>query len=407
LRIITAKWVLTCDDDFEIIEDGAVVFDEKIIDVGKTKDIKNRYKDADVIKTNSNSVIMPGLINSHVHLEFSANKTTLKYGDFIEWLYSVIKNREDLIQKADLEMIDSKIALMLKSGTTTIGAISSYGADLEPCVDSKMNVVYFNEVIGSKPDMVDTLFDDFKARLKNAKENSTNSFIPGVAIHSPYSVHPFLLREVLKIAKNEDLSVTAHFLESTHEKEWLENSTGKFKPFFEDFLNQKTSLTTPMEFLDSFKDLKKLSFTHCTKAEQQEFKKIKELNGSIIHCPVSNRLLNNSKLDLNNIENINLSLGTDGLSSNYSLDLFDELKNALFLHTEINIQKLSSQLLKAATNGGAKVLGLDKGILKKEFDADIIAFELADKIEDIKDIAMFTILNKKPIEKIYIKGSEL
>jgi hypothetical protein len=66
---------------------------------------------------------------------------------------------------------------MKKTGTTTIGAISSYSFDLEPCVKSPINTVFFCEVIGSKGDMVDTLFADFKNRL-NIKSLSEESCDP-------------------------------------------------------------------------------------------------------------------------------------------------------------------------------------------------------------------------------------
>jgi RIO kinase 1 len=61
------------------------------------------------------------------------------------------------------------------------------------------------------------------------------------------------------------------------------------------------------------------------KAFNDELKQIKNLNGTIIHCPNSNRLLGNSSLNLEYLDGINLAMGTDGLSSNYTLNLFDEI----------------------------------------------------------------------------------
>lgn len=52
---------------------------------------------------------MPGLINSHIHLEFSANKTSLKYANFYSWLNSVIKNREKLIENAKTSLIKQEL----------------------------------------------------------------------------------------------------------------------------------------------------------------------------------------------------------------------------------------------------------------------------------------------------------
>jgi len=403
-KFLSSDWILTCDDNFTIIQNGAIVFDKQIIDIGPQEDLLKKYPHLQNQYCGVNSVLMPGLINSHIHLEFSANKTTLKYGNFMDWLGSVIANREDLIEKATKKLIDKELNQMLQSGTTTIGAISSYGFDMPSCIDSPLNVVYFTEVIGSKADMVDTLFTDFQARLKSAKLSKKDNFIPAIAIHSPYSVHPFLVREVLKIAKDENLSVSAHFQESIAENEWLNKSSGEFTAFFKNFLQQTISTGKPSEFLQLFKGVKNLSFTHCVQANKDELVQIKELEASIIHCPKSNRLLDNSLLNLNYIKDINLAIGTDGLSSNNSLSLFDEIKTAFFMHTSIHPNILSEQLLLNATKGGADCLGLNKGILTKDKDADIISFTLPDSCDEKQNLPTAIILHTSKVDQTYIQG---
>lgn len=399
-----ASWLLTCDKDNTIIKNGGIVFDDKIIEIGSFDTLKEKYPKCRIKQAKQNSVLMPGLINSHVHLEFSANKTTLQYGNFMDWLHSVIENREILVEKATTKFIEDKLTKMYKSGTTSIGAISSYGFEMQACINSAINVVYFNEVIGSKADMVDTLFTDFNARLSQSLSNKSKSFIPGVAVHSPYSVHPFLLRESLNVARQNNLSVTAHFLESHEEKEWLEKDSGGFLSFFENFLGQTSSVTTPLEFLNQFKNIENLSFTHCVEANKDELKKIKELDATINHCVTSNRLLNNSVLNLNNLKDINYSIGTDGLSSNNSLSMFDELRNALMMHSTSSLNDLASDLLVAATKGGAISLGLNKGELSKDKDADMILFTLPDELKDETNLATHIILHTNEVEKIIIGG---
>ena len=404
MNILSAKWVITCDKNFSIIENGAIVFTDKIIDIDTIQNIKKKYPKEEVLEAVNNSVLMPGLINSHVHLEFSANSTTLKYGNFLAWLNSVLKNRETLIEKATNKLISIKLDRMKKTGTTTIGAISSYSFDMEPCVKSPINTVFFCEVIGSKADMADTLFADFKSRLNSAKQYASKNFIPAIAIHSPYAVHPFLVRESIALAKLENLSVSTHFLESPEEFEWLHRNEGLFIDFFKNFLGQSTAVTKPMEFLNQFSNIKNLSFTHCVEASDNDLEKIKSLNAVINHCPTSNRVLNNTKLDLSKLGDIKFSIGTDGLSSNNSLSMFDELRTALMIHTNENIIEFSKTLLRAATINGSIALGLNKGSLEKQKDADIISFNLSDKIEDKEDIAMQIILHTKSVNKTIIGG---
>lgn len=404
MKIISANWIVTCDENNRIIKNGTVVFDDKILEIDTLVNIEKKYPNIEVLKLEENSVLMPGLINSHVHLEFSSNTTTLKYGNFMSWLNSVIKNRDDLINKADKKLISTKLDRMKKTGTTTIGAISSYSFDMEPCVKSSINTVFFCEVIGSKGDMVDTLFADFKDRLNSAKRFKSKNFIPAIAIHSPYSVHPFLVRETLNLARVEDFAVSSHFLESPEEFEWLHKNEGSFLDFFKNFLGQEKAVTKPMEFLNLFSNIKNLSFTHCVEASDVDLEKIKDLGASINHCVTSNRILNNSKLDLSRLKDIPFTIGTDGLSSNNSLSMFDELRNVLMIHSDKNIVDFSQSLLKAATSNAANALGLNKGRIKKDFDSDMITFTLPDEVEDMDDLAMQIILHTKFMDKVIIGG---
>ena len=403
MKILRADFLITCKDDFEIIEDGVIFFDENIIDIKKYSEVKQ--KDYNIEYLGENSVILPGLVNPHVHLEFSANRTTLSYGDFITWLGSVIRNREELIEKREI-FIKKALNNILKSGTTAIGAISSFGGELKECVSSELKVVYFNEILGSRADTVDILFQDFKSRLHISEDMADEKFIPAISVHSPYSTHPVLAKNALDIAIKKNYLISTHFMESQAERDWLDNGTGDFIKFFNSFTPNAKPLCSGLEYLDLFKDTKTL-FTHCTKATKEEIDKIESQNGYITHCPVSNRLLGNGRLKIEQLNENILTLGTDGLSSNISLNLWDEMRMALMLHDNEDINKLAKQLLKMATKNGAKSLMLNSSELKKDKKADIIVVSLPDKIISKDELATHLILNTKEAKKVFIDGKEI
>jgi cytosine/adenosine deaminase-related metal-dependent hydrolase len=118
-------------------------------------------------------------------------------------------------------------------------------------------------------------------------------------------------------------------------------------------------------------------------------------------------LLTNSKLDLEKLDDIDFAMGTDGLSSNNSLNMFDELRNALMIHEHHNINELGALLLKAVTKNGAKALGLNKGVLKESFDSDMIVLQLPHGIEDETSLASHVILHTKQAKKVIIGGKNV
>ena len=382
----------------------SIAFDKKIEKIAPFDELIEMYPDAQRTTLRENSLLMPGLINAHVHIEFSANKTELSYGDFMSWLYSVIENREELIGGCNIECMKNACDTMLDNGITTFGAISSHGMDLDACVSAKQNVVYFNEVIGSQATMADALYADFLSRLDASKLVKREGFYPAVAIHSPYSVHPVLIKKALKIVKDEKLKITAHFMESQAERDWLDNSNGEFKEFFHKLVKQESNVSNAKEFLELFNENETL-LTHVVHANEKELDTVSKAKHTVIHCPISNRLLGNPTLNIKalNEKNIRWIVATDGLSSNYKLDLFEEMKMSLFMHSDAPLLKFAQALLDGVTIHAADALGLNTGEIAEGKNADMIVLDL-DK-EPTKELAIHLILHRYNISKVYINGT--
>jgi len=402
LYILLAHAIFTHDS---ILRNHGIVFDKTILEVTPNDELRSRYGEL-CIELGEGSVLLPGLINSHVHLEFSANRSTLEYGEFMPWLSSVMRHRDDLIHGCEQECMDNAIKAMLQTGTTAFGAVSSYGFDMESCFKAPQKVVYFNELIGSDPLMADALYGNFQERLFASQELKREGFYPSVAIHSPYSVHRVILQKALKYAHVNQLRTTAHFMESRDEREWLDSNSGNFAPFFANFLKQTVAANTASEFLDYFDTIPTL-FTHAVHATADELAKLTKHSHTIIHCPISNRLLGNGVLDIHALETQKSSfvLGTDGLSSSYSLDLFEEMKIALFLHSSHDLLSLAKTLWKSVTSIPAHALRLNCGTIAPNYDADIVVVHVDYPINDQLPIHLIT--QPRTIDVVYIQGEKV
>ncbi|PID47978.1 MAG: amidohydrolase [Proteobacteria bacterium] len=406
MKILKADFILTCNERFDILQDKAICFDKNIIEIGEEKILRSKYPAAKFEKSPKNTILMAGLINPHTHLEFSANRSILTYGSFIPWLNSVIKNRDEIMELSTKESIEKALNEMLESGTTTIGAISSAGLDLEVCKKSKARVVYFNEILGSNPASADVLFEDFKSRLLVSLQEKNDRLIPAISVHSPYSTHPILAKKALEIAQKNDFLVSTHFMESLAEREWLNKGSGEFVNFFAPFNPHAKPFLSGSEYLKLFKNNKTL-FTHCVHTNKKELNIIKNQNATITHCPASNRLLGTGLMDYKATKDINLTLGTDGYSSNRSLNMWDELRVALFSHTNEALRILAKDLLKSATINGAKALHLDAGSLEVGKKADLILIELKQIPKSIDQLPLQLILHTKKVKKVFIEGEYL
>ncbi len=399
VNILYPKFIVTPE---EVLENVAVAFSKKIEAIDTLENLRKRYPDANVEHFSSHA-LLPGFANPHLHLEFSANRATLSYGDFIIWLESVIRHREKLITRCDETCFLQTIDHIIRSGTTAIGAISSYGEDLQALSDSPLKVQYFTEIIGSNPATADVAYADFMERFYRAKGKESERFKAGVAIHSPYSVHHILAQKALQTAKREDALVSVHFMESLAEREWLDSARGDFLRFFQKYLNQSHPFNDPIEFLKLFKDLKTL-YVHMVWANEKEMEVIENGRSIIIHCPISNRLLGNGVLDLGKIGSIPYTLATDGLSSNYSLNMYEEMRAALFLHPEPNAVAFAKELIVRACRASGDVLDFNAGAIGIGLDADMQLVKIPKDLETKEEIYLHILLHTHQPHITFIQG---
>jgi cytosine/adenosine deaminase-related metal-dependent hydrolase len=138
-------------------------------------------------------------------------------------------------------------------------------------------------------------------------------------------------------------------------------------------------------------------------AKDEELERMKK--GAIIHCPVSNRLLGNGVLDLKRVEKHDLpyTLATDGLSSNYSLNMYEELRAALFMHPYKEVTSFAKELI-IKTTSFAQWLGFESGTLEPGKRADLQVVQVPEDLEVEDEIYLHLILHTKNPLAVYLKG---
>lgn len=384
IEIFGAGLVFVCDEKFEILHNGGIAFEshkDSILRVGDYESLCAEFKNAKKTFL-PNGILLPALINAHIHFEFGGVLAQFCYGDFGAWLDSLMKNRDNVLENdAFSSIITQGINEQLKAGVGSVGAISSYGNDMEILAHSPLRCVYFNEAIGSNAEAIDFLYANVLERLENTKNLKSPTFTPALALHSPYSLHPIMAKKLVELCVSQNLPLSAHFLESPQEMQWLTQQDGYFKGFFKRLANIENAkpFYTPQSFLEILLPIKNaLSLTHCLQITQKELSLCE--NATLITCPRSNRLLNNAFLPFEILQNYPTAIGTDGKSSNNNVNLLDELRTALYAYPQANILELSTRLLLSATLYGARALGLNNGILAQSKSVDFAIFDFKEPL---------------------------
>jgi cytosine/adenosine deaminase-related metal-dependent hydrolase len=142
------------------------------------------------------------------------------------------------------------------------------------------------------------------------------------------------------------------------------------------------SLIKLMSDLDALHE--RTSIAHAIWIDEDDIELVANSGASIAHNPVCNLRIGSGVAPLRAMlkAGVNVALGTDGISSNDSCRLFDVMKSAGIVHTvstdDYDEWPTASEILWAATRGGARAVGLEDqiGSIEPGKKADLVALDL-------------------------------
>jgi 5-methylthioadenosine/S-adenosylhomocysteine deaminase len=375
--LIIPKQIVTANSQDRILKDKAVeIIDNKISSFISISEIKK--ENYDEVYEAENLTLIPGFIQTHVHLSQTLFRGLAEDLPLLEWLRLRIFPFENAHNENSLR-ITAQLSIneLIMGGTTTFLDMGTL----------RYGEVVFNEMINSgirgfsgKCLMdVNDLFPDFKSftgdeiteikKLAESYHNTENgrikySFSPRFVL----SCTEKLLKETKEIMKDYSGSIY-----HTHSSENIDEINEVKKRFQKENVEYFNSIGV----LDDHTVL-----AHCVHTSDNERKMLKEKNTRIAHCPSANMKLGSGIAPIPQYlkEGISVTLGADGAPCNNNLSIFNEMRLASLMQKPVHGTDAmdAKTLFRMATIEGAKALHLQNevGSIEVGKKADLVLIDL-------------------------------
>ena len=367
--LISGGTVITMDGNRRVISDGAVLVDgSRISNVGKSSEFHER---ADFKIDAKGMVILPGFIDTHVHLAQAMMRGCADDTSLIDWLQKFVwplqgnYDAQDGKASAELCMLE-----MIKSGTTTFLESllhSRYGFDgiAESVQKSGMRGVLSKTVMGLPsygtensimyPGMIEdaeTCLHEVESHFKRWDGKANGRIRVWYGARSLGGCTRELYERIAKGAQKLGTGVTMHLSEIQEDVRYAKKEFGMM----------------PAEFMNEVGLAgRNVVFAHGVWLTEMEWRILADKGGSVAHCPSSNMKLASGIAKVPEMlqTGVNVGLGCDGGPSNNCYDMMREMKAASLLHKVRTMDPLTMSagtVLEMATIKGARALGQERQI---------------------------------------------
>jgi 5-methylthioadenosine/S-adenosylhomocysteine deaminase len=348
-----ARWVLPITQP--PIENGTVVESDGVITYVGRRSGAPPGGDYDL----GDAILLPGLINTHTHLELTAMRGFLENCRFTEWIDKLRQSRNEVM--SDEMLLDSaRFGVMegLVAGITTYADTCSSGVAMRAMNELGVRGIMYQEVFGPDPSHADEAMRELTGR-------------------------DALYRAAAEFASSRRLPMAMHIAESEEEYEFVANGRGDFA---EGWKRRGIAVTrrarSPIELLDQLGALDRGPLLiHCVRVDDADMEIIALRRCAVAHCPASNAKFGHGIAPLLPLlsAGIRVGIGSDSVASNNRMDILDEARLAVLIHraaTRRHDAFGAHQALELATIGGARALGIESrvGSLEPGKDADLAAF---------------------------------
>lgn len=326
--LITDTTVVTCNEERQIIERGAVVIvGDRIAAVGETADLERAYPGCE--RTSGRGLaVLPGFVNAHTHTVLTALRGTVEDwdGEIIYRYMSPVSYTMSDQERATMAALGCLEAI--RSGTTTLvdpfrhvpsyaGAMADTGLRLwlsESCADIDTRKIRFGEY--GVDEAFGQAFLDRTQELVETWHGARNGRVNcQIAAHAPDNCSPAMLRKLKDMAERHDLTRTCHLAQSMDEVAAVKAAHG----------------LSPAAYLDREgflgPDLTSAHWTYCTPTD---IALLAERGVQMAHNPANSSRKGPHTVSIGLIRDagVKIALGTDNMTE----DLFHALKIGLILH---------------------------------------------------------------------------
>ena len=361
---------VTMDPTAPVLHDAFVLVEgTAIAQVGQTRP-QGQF---DRVVDCTGKVMMPGLINAHTHLPMTLMRGYGGGHDLQHWLNDYIFPAEDKLDSASVQAgTQLALAELIAGGVTCVADMYYFCPDIaQAAADSGISANISRSVTCFAP--VDDPENYYACRELRELEEQWNGFDHGrirvdASVHAAYTSFsaPNMWEYLGRYAADHKLGMQVHLSETRSEHlECMARHGGK----------------TPFAVLDDYGVWQNGGLAaHCVWVSQDDMEGMVRRGVTAVHNPVSNLKLASGVAPVPRLleAGVNVALGTDGVASNNSHDMFEEIKLAALLHKGVSRDPTAvsaRQALEMATINGARALGRNTGCIAPGRDADLILLD--------------------------------
>jgi 5-methylthioadenosine/S-adenosylhomocysteine deaminase len=364
--ILAADALLTMDAGNRVLRNGAVLVEDGVIAAVGTAAELGAVNPGVETKVMRNAVLLPGLVNTHVHSGFL--RGTAEHLPVWDWLTQHINPMHRVLQPHEAEAASWLCyAESLLGGTTTVVDMWRYMEGSAKAAETIGNRLVAVPYVGEHPDYnyFDTL-DMNEAMIEAWHRKADGRINVWVGLEHPFYSDDAGYRRAIEMAKRHRTGFHTHCSEARVEVDGFIKRYGKRPMFVFDDIG---FFDTPLTMI-----------AHAVWLDPEEIALIAGKRASVAHNPVSNMKLASGIANVREMldAGVPVGVGTDGEKENNNFDMFEEMKVASLLGKlrYDTVQPLDSwEVLRMGTITGAKAIGLDHeiGSIEPGKRADIIA----------------------------------
>jgi 5-methylthioadenosine/S-adenosylhomocysteine deaminase len=370
--LIKGGTLLTMDEQDAVVRGDLLIRDGRITSLGETA------QTADIVIDAVGCAVIPGFIQSHIHLCQTLFRGAADDLLLLDWLKKRVWPMEAAHTAASIEASARLgVAELIKGGTTcalTMETVNHTEEVFKVVEDSGFRATVGKCMMDKGDEVPSALHEETETSIKEslalletwhgkAEGRIRYCFAPRFAL----SCTRELLARVAQLARERDVLIHTHASENTNECALVESETGLRNVAYLDSLGLSG---------------RHVVLAHCVHLDAAEVETLANTRTNVAHCPSSNLKLGSGIAEIARMldQGVSVSLGADGAACNNRLDMFTEMRSMALLQKAMHGPDVipAKQALRIATIGGAIALGLEKqiGSLEAGKQADVAVINL-------------------------------